>query len=49
MGAYEWKPILAYKVVNNYRGFLSNTKQLEDLRKRFENYTGPVKNLGGVR
>ncbi len=46
---YEWKPILSYKVVNNYRGFLSNTKQLEVLRKRFEHYTGPVKNLGGVR
>ncbi len=46
---YGWNPILSYKVVNNYRAFLSNTKQLEELRKRFEAYTGPVKNVGGVR
>jgi ABC-type Fe3+ transport system substrate-binding protein len=46
---YGWKPILSYKVVNSYREFLTNTKQLEELRKRFESYTGPVKNLGGVR
>ena len=46
---YNWKPILSYKVVNSYRAFLINTKQLEELRKRFEAYTGPVKNVGGVR
>jgi ABC-type Fe3+ transport system substrate-binding protein len=46
---YGWKHILSYKVVNNYREFLTNTKQLEELRKRFEAYTGPVKNVGGVR
>jgi ABC-type Fe3+ transport system substrate-binding protein len=46
---YGWKPILSYKVVNDYRAFLTNTKQLEELRKRFESYTGPVKNVGGVR
>jgi ABC-type Fe3+ transport system substrate-binding protein len=46
---YDWKPILSYKVVNSYRAFLTNTKQLEELRKRFEVYTGPVKNVGGVR
>jgi len=46
---YGWKPILSYKVVNQYRAFLTNTKQLEELRKRFEAYTGPVKNVGGVR
>jgi ABC-type Fe3+ transport system substrate-binding protein len=46
---YGWKPILSYKVVNNYREFLTNTKQLEELRKRFEAYSGPVKNVGGVR
>jgi ABC-type Fe3+ transport system substrate-binding protein len=46
---YGWKPILSFKVVNNYREFLTNTKQLEELRKRFEAYTGPVKNVGGVR
>lgn len=46
---YGWKPILSYKVVNTYRAFLTNTKQVEELRKRFEAYTGPVKNVGGVR
>ena len=46
---YGWKPILSYKVVNSYRAFLTNTTQLEELRKRFEAYTGPVKNVGGVR
>jgi ABC-type Fe3+ transport system substrate-binding protein len=46
---YGWKPILSYNVVNSYRAFLTNTKQLEDLRKHFEAYTGPVKNVGGVR
>jgi ABC-type Fe3+ transport system substrate-binding protein len=46
---YGWKPILAYNVVNSYRAFLTNSKQLEQLRKRFEAYTGPVKNVGGVR
>jgi len=46
---YNWKPILSYNVVNNYRAFLTNTMQLEELRKRFEAYTGPVKNVGGVR
>jgi ABC-type Fe3+ transport system substrate-binding protein len=46
---YGWKPILSYKVINDYRAFLTNTKQLEELRKRFEAYTGPVKNAGGVR
>jgi ABC-type Fe3+ transport system substrate-binding protein len=46
---YDWKPILSYKVVNSYREFLTNTTQLTELRKRFEVYTGPVKNTGGVR
>jgi len=44
-----WKPILSYKVVNNYREFLTNRRLLARLRKRFAAYTGPVKNAGGVR
>jgi hypothetical protein len=28
---------------------LANAKQIGDLRKRFEGYTGPVVNTGGVR
>jgi ABC-type Fe3+ transport system substrate-binding protein len=43
------KPIFAYKVVNNYRDFITNEPLIVDLRKRFETYTGPVKNVGGVR
>lgn len=44
-----YKPIFSYKVVNDYRDFLTNETQLIDLRKRFEHYTGPVVNVGGVR
>ena len=43
-----WKATLSHKIVNNYREFLTNTIQLAELRKRFEVYTGPVKNTGGV-
>ena len=44
-----YKPIFSYKVVNDYRDFLTNEAQVVDLRKRFEHYTGPVVNVGGVR
>jgi ABC-type Fe3+ transport system substrate-binding protein len=44
-----YKPILSYKVANDYRAFLTNQTQVADLRKRFETYTGPVANVGGVR
>ena len=44
-----YKPIFSYKVVNDYRDFLTNEAQLIELRKRFERYTGPVVNVGGVR
>jgi len=43
------KPILSYKVVNNYRDFLTNEKQLVELRKKFGDLVGPVKNAGGVK
>jgi ABC-type Fe3+ transport system substrate-binding protein len=43
------KPILSYKIVNTYRELLTNEPLMADLRKRFEAYTGPVKNAGGVR
>jgi ABC-type Fe3+ transport system substrate-binding protein len=42
-------PILSYKVANDYIGFLGNETQLVELRKRFEAYTGPVVNAGGVK
>jgi ABC-type Fe3+ transport system substrate-binding protein len=44
-----WKPILSYFVVNDYRDFITNRELVKDLRARFEHYTGPVKNTGGVR
>jgi len=44
-----YKSILSYQVVNDYRAFLTNEPQLVELRKRFEGYTGPVVNAGGVR
>jgi ABC-type Fe3+ transport system substrate-binding protein len=44
-----YKAIFSYKVVNDYRDFLTNETQLIELRKRFEHYTGPVANAGGVR
>ena len=42
-------PILSYQVANDYIGFLTNETQLVELRKRFEAYTGPVVNAGGVK
>jgi hypothetical protein len=44
-----FKPIFEYQVVNDYIGFLTDEAQLVALRKRFEGYTGPVVNAGGVR
>ena len=44
-----YKPIFSYKVANDYRAFLTDQPQIEALRKRFEGYTGPVVNAGGVR
>jgi ABC-type Fe3+ transport system substrate-binding protein len=44
-----FKPIFDYPVANDYRSFLVNETQLIALRKRFEGYTGPVVNAGGVR
>jgi ABC-type Fe3+ transport system substrate-binding protein len=43
------KPLSSYNVANGYREFVSNGAQLAELRKRFESYTGPVVNKGGVR
>ncbi len=43
------KPLAAYKTANEYREFVSDAKALAELRKRFESYTGPVVNAGGVR
>jgi ABC-type Fe3+ transport system substrate-binding protein len=44
-----FKPILSYNVVNDYRVFLTDQAQVAELRRRFEAYTGPIVNSGGVR
>ncbi len=44
-----YKPILSYKVANDYRDFLTNQAQIAELRRRFEGYSGPIVNTGGVR
>jgi ABC-type Fe3+ transport system substrate-binding protein len=43
------KPLSAYKVVNSYREFLTDDKHLAELRKRYAELVGPIKNAGGVR
>jgi ABC-type Fe3+ transport system substrate-binding protein len=43
------QPLSSYKVANDYRAFVTDEKQLNDLRRRFEELTGPVVNKGGVR
>src|SRR5579863_92157 len=44
-----YKPLLSYKVANDYRAFLSDDKKVAELRKKFEGYSGPIVNTGGVR
>ncbi len=43
------KPLFSYTIANRYRQFVTDAKMIADLRKRFEAYTGPVVNTGGVR
>jgi iron(III) transport system substrate-binding protein len=44
-----FKPILSYQVANDYVAFLTDQTQVMALRKRFEGYSGPIVNAGGVR
>lgn len=44
-----YKPIFSYKVVTDYREFLTDAPKIAELRKRFEEYSGPIVNAGGVR
>jgi ABC-type Fe3+ transport system substrate-binding protein len=43
------KPLSAYKIDTGYRQLVSDEKRMAALRKRFESYTGPVVNKGGVQ
>lgn len=42
-------PLTSYKLANAYREFVTDAALIADLRKRFEAYTGPPVNKGGVR
>jgi ABC-type Fe3+ transport system substrate-binding protein len=42
-------PLSQLHLANRYLQFVTDDKQLMALRKRFEAYTGPIKNAGGVR
>ena len=42
-------PLFSLKLANTYPAFMSDTKKIADLRKRFEALTGPVQKKGGVR
>jgi hypothetical protein len=44
-----FKPLFSYKLADRYVDFVTNTVQMATLRKRYEEYTGPVVNKGGVR
>ena len=44
-----FQPLTSYKIANNYREFMTDAKLVADLRQRFEGYTGPPVNKGGVR
>jgi ABC-type Fe3+ transport system substrate-binding protein len=42
-------PLSAYRLADGYLEFVSDATQLAALRQRFEKYTGPVTNAGGVK
>ena len=44
-----FKPLASYKIANAFREFITDDRLITDLRKRFEAYTGPAVNKGGVR
>jgi ABC-type Fe3+ transport system substrate-binding protein len=44
-----FKPLTSYKIANAFREFITDDKLIAGLRKRFETYTGPAVNKGGVR
>jgi ABC-type Fe3+ transport system substrate-binding protein len=44
-----FKPLMSYRIANNYREFVTDEKLITELRQRMEGYTGPSVNKGGVR
>ena len=43
------KPLFSHTLANGYRELMTDEGKVVELRKRFEAYTGPVVNRGGVR
>jgi ABC-type Fe3+ transport system substrate-binding protein len=43
------QPLASYKIANGYRELMTDARLVAELRKRFEAYTGPAVNRGGVR
>ncbi len=43
------KPIFEYQLANEFRGFITNEKRTEELRKRFESYIGKPKGEPVIR
>jgi ABC-type Fe3+ transport system substrate-binding protein len=43
------KPLASYNIDAGYKAFVSDQKAVAEMRARFESYTGPVVNKGGVR
>jgi ABC-type Fe3+ transport system substrate-binding protein len=42
-------PLSSYRLADGYLQFVTDEKQLVALRERFEKYSGPVTNTGGVK
>jgi ABC-type Fe3+ transport system substrate-binding protein len=42
-------PLSSYRLEERYMEFVTSANQVTDLRKRFESYSGPVTNAGGVK
>ncbi len=42
-------PLTGYRLADGYLKFVTNEKRLTALRQRFEKFTGPVANAGGVK
>ena len=38
-----FRPILEYNVANDFRAFVTDEARLEELRRRYETYIGPVR------
>jgi len=44
-----FEPLTSYNIANSFREFITDEELIANLRERFEAYTGPAVNEGGVR